>query len=668
MRSLFDKYLIFKLLVVLIIVLALSFSGLSFFILKKQKTLLSEIGTQVNTVLSQTGNKAERSFDALSTHVKELLHSMQEDTTQTIAATTRTALDSEEKNIQVAMESLLLKNSEGISAILNCVAPGIISRKSFGDLINYSKAAVETGEIIYILFFDEKGDPLPSHLNPKDPKIRGYLTQGSKDLAPIQRAIQESKEDESVMVFEHPIKFYGSVLGKTIICLNRDSVISEITALAGRFNTLRDTNSQQIESTLNTKSGQVLEDIGKDLKDVNNASRQVTGQTQTILTQAAAKGTDSIRLMIILMGSLCTVVTLGLLGVCLHFLVILPLKNVSEGLADTAQGEGDLTRRLSLTRKDEIGILAGWFDTFIEKLNRIIGGVNTDVVTVRDASGEVLSDASTINEGVSSLHKRAAAVAAAAEEMSASMDSVAAASEQASTNVNQVSEAAGQIKASLTEVSSNCDRARTIARNASDGADNASTKVGHLGQAAREISKVTEVITDIAEQTNLLALNATIEAARAGTAGRGFAVVASEIKGLASQTADATEDIRTRVQAIQSSTEETVSEVSRISEVIAEVNEIVSSIAGAVGDQSDAASNVAESISQAAEGIQEVNVNVSESSQVSTEIAKDIAGVNTVADTISQGSIRMTRRAEELSSLASRLKETIGVFKVSKDA
>ena len=227
MRSLFKKFLIFKLLIVLIIVLALSFSGLSFFIMKKQKNLLSEIGTQVNRVLSETGTNAERSFEALSSHVKELLHAMQEETSQTIATTTRTALDSEEKKIQDAMESLLLKNSEGISAILNCVAPGIISRKSFGDLINYSKAAAETNEIVYILFFDEKGDPLPSHLNPKDLKIRGYMTQGSKEVSPIQRAIQESKKDDSVMVFEHPIKFYGSTLGKTVICLNRDSVISE---------------------------------------------------------------------------------------------------------------------------------------------------------------------------------------------------------------------------------------------------------------------------------------------------------------------------------------------------------------------------------------------------------------------------------------------------------
>ncbi len=665
MRSLFDKYLIFKLLVVLIIVLALSFSGLSFFIMKKQKSLLSEIGTQVNNVLSETGNKAEQSFNALSSHVKELLLAMQEETTQTIATTTSTALDGEEKKIQAAMESLLLKNSEGISAILNSVAPGIISRKSFGDLINYSKAASETNEIIYILFFDEKGEPLPSHLNPKDPKIKQYMIQGSKDSAPIQRAIEESKKDDSVMVFEHPIKYYGSVLGKTVICLNRDSVISEITALGGRFKTLRDTNSLQIETTLDTKSGQVLDNIEKDLKTVNQASRQVTGQTQTILKQAAAKGTDSIRLMIILMGLICTIITLGLLGVCLHYIVIIPLKNVSDGLADTAQGEGDLTRRLDLARKDEIGILAGWFDTFIGKLNRIIGGVSTDVLTVRDASEEVLSDASSINEGVSSLHERAAAVAAAAEEMSASMDSVAAASEQASTNVTQVSEAAGQMRASLNEVSVSCDRARAIAGNASNGAKNASSKVGDLGQAAREISKVTEVITDIAEQTNLLALNATIEAARAGTAGRGFTVVASEIKGLAAQTADATGDIRTRIQAIQSSTEETVSEVGRISEVIAEVNEIVSSIAAAVEQQSEAASNVAESISQAAAGIHEVNINVSESSQVSTEIARDISGVNTVADTISQGSVRMTQRAQELSSLASRLKETIGVFKIS---
>ncbi len=217
----------------------------------------------------------------------------------------------------------------------------------------------------------------------------------------------------------------------------------------------------------------------------------------------------------------------------------------------------------------------------------------------------------------------------------------------------------------LSEVAQNCDKARTVTDHAGTNAAAASAKVELLGEAAREITKVTEVITEIAEQTNLLALNATIEAARAGESGKGFAVVAGEIKSLASQTADATLNIREKISGIQTSTSDTVTEVGNITRVISEVNEIVVTIAGAVEEQSAIAAEVAENVSQASEGIDEVNENVAQSSQVSTEIAKDISEVNTVTRTISERSSKMEDQAGALSELSQTLREMIGVFKVS---
>ncbi len=119
-------------------------------------------------------------------------------------------------------------------------------------------------------------------------------------------------------------------------------------------------------------------------------------------------------------------------------------------------------------------------------------------------------------------------------------------------------------------------------RNAVDKTNSTFKRMAELGSAGQEISKVTETITEISEQTNLLALNATIEAARAGEAGKGFAVVANEIKGLAKQTAEATLEIRQRIDAIQSSTSTTITEMEQINTVINDVNSIVTTIASAV--------------------------------------------------------------------------------------
>ena len=345
--------------------------------------------------------------------------------------------------------------------------------------------------------------------------------------------------------------------------------------------------------------------------------------------------------------------------------IITPIKKVVAALKDISQGDGDLTQRIDINTKDEIGELARWFNTFISRLNNIIVDIGSNSETVTASSGELLIISEQMSEDSEDLASRSNAVAAAAEEMSSSMHSVAAASEEASVNLGTVADAAGQMKLTLNEVAQNCDKARTVSEDATFKVKRASDRVKTLGASAKDISQVTEVITDIAEQTNLLALNATIEAARAGEAGKGFAVVASEIKGLAAQTAGATQDIKEKIQGIQTSTEDTVKDVNQISQVIFEVTQIVSAIAAAVEEQSASASEVAENIDQASLGIGEVNENVAESSQVSTEIAQDISKVHGVSREMTARSSQMKKSAQDLSELSGKLRDMIGVFKVS---
>lgn len=664
MFSLINKNLSFKLLSALILVLGVTFAGLSFSILKRQNFLLNQMNARVEKALDDTGKEAKQTFDKMEAHVDMLLVQMKDSTAADLSMATRKALDAEEKQVQKGMESLLLKNAEGITALLNSVTPSTIVEKKFGELIKYSKAAAQTNEIVYTLFFDTEGNPLPGFLNSRDERIKKYLKEGEPGTG-IQKVVSQSKMDPGVMIFEQPIEYFGTAQGKILICMNRDSVTREIGQMNSRFDTLDQNNSAQINQALETGSLDVKEKIKTHLHEVTQKNAEAIQRTGEILNTSAAAVNSSIKTLIVIVGITCSVFILVLIGFLLHFMVINPIKAISEGLKDTAQGEGDLTRRLASDRKDEIGVLAGWFDAFLERLNKIIADIGINAESVTASSGEMLSAAAQMSQESENLSERANAVAAATEEMSSNMDSVAAASEQAATNVTLVADAAGQMKVTLNEVAQNCDKARGISDRASDGVAKASGKVALLGEAAREISKVTEVITEIAEQTNLLALNAAIEAARAGEAGKGFAVVAGEIKGLAAQTADATLDIREKILGIQNSTEETVSEVDNISRVIFEVNEIVTGIAAAIEEQSAAAAQVAENVDQASTGIGEVNINVVQSSHVSTEIARDIAAVNTVAGSMFQESSQMKERAGDLSALSTKLRDMISVFKVS---
>jgi methyl-accepting chemotaxis protein len=344
--------------------------------------------------------------------------------------------------------------------------------------------------------------------------------------------------------------------------------------------------------------------------------------------------------------------------------VVKPVNRVVAGLKDAAEGEGDLTKRIEISSNDEVAELARWFNTFVEKIQRIISDVAENAANLSSASKDLSNISEHLSNSAEQTSGKAVTVASASEEMSVTVSSAAQTMGEMASNLTVVASGAEEMTATIGEIAVNTEKGRQIADEAVGQTSHASRQIEELGVAAQQIGKVVETITEISEQVNLLALNATIEAARAGEAGKGFAVVANEIKDLAKQTAAASGEIKQQVEGIQNSTQGTVAEITSIASVVAKVNEIVTTIATAVEEQSVTTKDIAGNVARASEGVGEVNNSIAESSQVANTITADITDVTEASGEISNSSSQVNSSSRDLSRLADKLNSMVGQFKV----
>ena len=487
------------------------------------------------------------------------------------------------------------------------------------------------------------------------------------------------------------------------------------------------TSSHEKEGIRTTFKDELKDNFGNSL---GNVFVQILSTRGMIAVNGFLQGMVIVCILILIVLIICTFM--------INRIVIKPIRSTSLMMKDISQGKGDLTGQLKISTKDEMGEMAKYFNAFVNKTRCSIKEVYDSVFVLKNTANNMtgISDtmatssaetsgktsqisvmAKDISNGFIHMHNDMTSVenfistaASSVRGISGTVTNLASTADQTSLSVknsfslvdeitnririsadeaknvsksvNTVAISVKEINLSLNEVSTNCNNSKKITHDAKNKAQETNEIINTLNNSSREIGKIIDVIKNIADQTNMLALNAAIEAAGAGEAGKGFGVVANEVKELARQTGEATEEIGNKIDNMREQMQKAVGAVSTITSVIDEINIITYTIASAVIEQSATINEISKSMLDTTEKVKNITTDIEDVSQKAKAVAQSseesAKAVNLIAHStteLSNSSITVVKDTESATAIIRNistksqelLKQVIEILKYIED-
>ena len=621
-------------------------------ILCQTVTLLSVTRNSVDTLETQVISTLTTGSDQMSSRLKQAedrvsdsIDALSRGSSAALSKTLTEQLNQEQQQVSSLLTNSVQQTAKALAEMMAIAAPKAIWDKDSPALTQLVRNLHRNPMVVFARYYDMDGKPLTRHLDKRLPKVKELIKNG-KGRGTMNKVLDAAKRDPEIYMIEVDINPRGAVIGRFILAVSNKQALEASKELESRFDRLINDSLGAVTRVISSQAAQTQNELETAINatlDVNSVSSQQTEQT---MTQSSATLIEKMTFIMAGLG----VVMIAILAVIMGIRITNKLNNLTSALHELAAGDGDLTRRINITSKDEIGNMASAVNGFIEKTQKLVQQATGAADTTARQIDQINETCDEAHHAVNRQNEQLQQTSVAISQMSMTTEQVAQRIQQNLSNVDDIRQAGQEAGSISSDVRSNISQLANEVRGAAEAVNNVA------GQS-EEINTILDAIKGIAEQTNLLALNAAIEAARAGESGRGFAVVSDEVRDLASKTQASTENIQQQIDELQAGVNSAVAVINQASANAESSLEAIASSDQRIQDISDA-------VQRLYDFTHDIAAMAEEQSQVSHEVNRSVEQISQEANRTEGAVQQNASSADTLAELANSLKSTLGQFRV----